>query len=542
MSQEEPIYSKTLVPVEPEPEPQPEPAIETVQETKSTIKSALSKILSLDKKTVLSFVLWGAGAIFIAFLLISLFLSDWSWTSKQWILGTAGCVVIFGGISFLVYYLHERSYIDYFAPSLLLLCGFTAINYFLFIIFQQRYEILFGCFNVWGIAFSLFLTVLAYYHDESDQNFIPLLAIFWNVFGVILSVLKLYETSWKNTQWALGIVGGLFLFFIVIGFVKYCEDELTWDSHRLGTIILGVVVLANLPILLLLQESYEWIYFCVTILEIIGGILLAKISFDEYDGAWGALNLVEIFLPVVETVLLIMGILTWEWRITQWIVGIGASILLLSVCLALIFILDDLSVDGFPLVSTVCICGVFLINLLLYLFVGANYKTVFLCITVTETISAGILTALCLMDAEEDWAIASIAQTFVCALTTLFGILGLRDWNWAHWQWLIGVIGGIMLFFLVFLLVRFLDDEDIMDFYVAGFILVTLLLVGNGLLAYSLRENYKYIFCCVSSFALIGLGILSYLSFDDAEDNWGKLYIGEAIACAALMIINIVVL
>ena len=537
---DEQIYSKVLtkqIVEDPPPPLEPEKPSEPVQrKERKPWKEYLPKI-QWTKRTIFYLVAGGVGALFLTLFVFLPLQFHWSWTTWQWMLGSVGGIALVGGLGYLTYYLNDNDYISYPLFGALLLCTLSALNYFFFVLFRENYKILFSWLCSWGAMSGGFFTVLLVRNGESDKV-LSLLAGFWNVFGVLFSFFDFYKTNWVGAQWVLGVIGGAFLFFILFYFYKYCTETLLWNEYILGAVMLGALLVANLLLLFGLLEDYQWIFTCVTAFEIAGGIILAHKARQNYDTAWASLFIVEIVLSAVQFLLLLFGITAWRWQVTQWVIGILGSLSVLAVCVSIYFILQNaLGWELFP-VATADIGGFFLLNVLAYLFIGADYRVIFLIFNVVEALLTVISTIYCLIASEYRWSFAFLGETVALALATILGILGFQEWGWMHWQLIIGVVTCIIIVPPLFLLVRYLDEEGIVDKFGSTYLLFIVMLGINLFLAVIFKSDYEIIYCCVSMLCLLASIIMERLASHDGNgESWVKYYRYETIANAVLMVI-----
>ena len=146
-----------------------------------------------------------------------------------------------------------------------------------------------------------------------------------------------------------------------------------------------------------------------------------------------------------------------------------------------------------------------------------------------------------------DWGdIGEGALAFLSLASILVGLFGLLvaifNWSipWIVWQWIIGIVGGGWLMLGLGALIYLLEDEVIADYYMSGFITLSIITLANVILFLCLRENYNILFSCFSVWSIIGGIILSYTCFEDVEDECGIGYIGASIVILLIMILCLV--
>lgn len=131
------------------------------------------------------------------------------------------------------------------------------------------------------------------------------------IFGVVLLALLsalafIFDWKWMVWQWLLGIGGGAGLFLITIALVGWLDDEAVVDFYVLGTILLGISVLLNFILLLIFGANYKVLFGCLSVFELIGGLILVYPTFDDLEEEWGAVQIVEMCVAVV---LMLVGVI-----------------------------------------------------------------------------------------------------------------------------------------------------------------------------------------------------------------------------------------
>ena len=111
------------------------------------------------------------------------------------------------------------------------------------------------------------------------------------------------------------------------------------------------------------------------------------------------------------------------------------------------------------------------------------------------------------------------------------------NWSWAVWQWLIGIVGGIILSAILVGIVAWFEEECLVDYYVLGTFVLGICVLLNLILLLIFKGNYKVIFGWFSGFELIIGAILAFVTCDDCEDGWGVAQIVEV----AITIISFII-
>ena len=111
------------------------------------------------------------------------------------------------------------------------------------------------------------------------------------------------------------------------------------------------------------------------------------------------------------------------------------------------------------------------------------------------------------------------------------------NWSWMVWQWLIGIVGGIILSAILIGIVAWFEEECLADYYVLGTFVLGICVLLNLILLLIFKGNYKVIFGWFSGFELIIGAILAFVTCDDCEDGWGAAQIVEV----AITIISFII-
>lgn len=123
--------------------------------------------------------------------------------------------------------------------------------------------------------------------------------------GILLAIVLLivfacvFNWPWSVWQWLIGIVGGIILSAILIVIVAWFNEEVLCDYYVLGTIVLGVCMLINFILLLIFRDNYKVIFGWFSGFELLAGIILAFITFDDIEEGWGAIQIVEVAITII---------------------------------------------------------------------------------------------------------------------------------------------------------------------------------------------------------------------------------------------------
>ena len=120
---------------------------------------------------------------------------------------------------------------------------------------------------------------------------ITCLVIFWN---------KIPWTAW---QYVIGSLGGLVLTAVLSGVVFLLEDDFICSFYVLGTVVLGVIAIANWLLNLFLGANYRIIFIWLSAYEILAGCALIYFSFEEIEDEWAWGQIGEVAAVVAGLVL-----------------------------------------------------------------------------------------------------------------------------------------------------------------------------------------------------------------------------------------------
>ena len=153
------------------------------------------------------------------------------------------------------------------------------------------------------------------------------------------------------------------------------------------------------------------------------------------------------------------------------------------------------------------------------------------------------LTSSCVGGGDTDVIIGlSIMGGVLLAIVLFIVFACVFNWSWTVWQWLIGIVGGIILSAILVGIVAWFEEECLADYYVLGTFVLGACVLINFILLLIFRENYKTIFVWFSGFELILGAILVFATFDDVEEEWGVAQIIEIVLTIIFMVIGFVFL
>ena len=230
-------------------------------------------------------VLCGAFAIFG---LVALFM-NLDWTGNQWFIGIGSGLVLAAasvGLSFLF----ENLIDNYKCQTLTVIIPILFVGNILLRCFfgEESVGIIFRILMAFIFAGSVANAVFT--HIEQEEKYMPP-----NIIAAVLSALLFFiwpgDFSWTVWQWIIGIGGGLVLCALAI-FAVLILDEIGPETHQSLSVILILFTIANLVLLLILEQNYLIISMCFMVILAIGAIITAFISFSEASSGIGILNII----------------------------------------------------------------------------------------------------------------------------------------------------------------------------------------------------------------------------------------------------------
>lgn len=100
--------------------------------------------------------------------------------------------------------------------------------------------------------------------------------------------------TWYVWQWIIGSGVGAFFTAVSIAIVWKLDDEMIVDFHILGTVLLGIFLVANAVLTEVFQSQYKIIAIWMCGFEISSGIFLCIKSFCNWENVFGFIQIVEI--------------------------------------------------------------------------------------------------------------------------------------------------------------------------------------------------------------------------------------------------------
>lgn len=131
------------------------------------------------------------------------------------------------------------------------------------------------------------------------------------------------------------------------------------------------------------------------------------------------------------------------------------------------------------------------------------------------------------------WLVICSAILIAIGLIVVLSIV--YHWTWDVWQWFVGIGACIVITPPLFLLVRYLHEEDIVDMYGSTYILFIVLLGINLLFAFIFSSAYEIIYYCITVLCLIGSVTMEHIASQNADgESWVKYYKYETIGNAVV--------
>ena len=228
-------------------------------------------------------------AAVLSALLFFIWPGDLSWAGNQWFIGIGSGLVLAAasvGLSFLF----ENLIDNYKCQTLTVIIPILFVGNILLRCFlgEESIGIIFRILMAFIFAGSVANAVFT--HIEREEKYMPP-----NIIAAVLSALLFFiwpgDFSWTVWQWIIGIGGGLVLCALVI-FAALILDEIGPETHQSLSVILILFTIANLVLLLILEQNYLIISMCFMVILAIGAIITAFISFSEASSGLGILNII----------------------------------------------------------------------------------------------------------------------------------------------------------------------------------------------------------------------------------------------------------
>ena len=124
---------------------------------------------------------------------------------------------------------------------------------------------------------------------------------------------------------------------------------------------------------------------------------------------------------------LLVGVFKWDipWMAWQIIIGIvGGGWLFLGLSL-LIYLLEDSATCDYYVAGVICLAAVAVLNFILQICLGINYKGLFTCLSVWVMIGGVVLAIICFDDVEDEWGWGFVGVTVAELLLMIVGLIWL---------------------------------------------------------------------------------------------------------------------
>lgn len=133
-----------------------------------------------------------------------------------------------------------------------------------------------------------------------------------------------------------------------------------------------------------------------------------------------------------------------------------------------------------------------------------------------------------------------VAGSFILT-TVLLVILGsIFDWKWDTWQWIIGITGGIVLFFTGSVTVAAIHEKGLLNFFNLGCYVIGAAITNNLLLLICFKQDYRIMFGCFSIGTFISSLFLSCFMTGNEEKVHKIIHIVQIPLSIVLMIIGLI--
>lgn len=240
----------------------------------------------IKRTAVISVIVLG-GVLLISALVI-LFL-NLDWTGRQWFIGIGSGLALSAasvGMAFLLENLinnYKCQTLSVAVPTILLGCILMRCFFS-----EESFGIVFKILMVFVFAGSIANAVFT--HIELEEKFMPP-----NIVVAVCSAFLFFiwpgNFSWEVWQWIIGVGGGMILCGAAV-VLSWILEEIGPETHQSLSVILILFTIANLVLLLILEQNYLIISMCFMVILAIGTIITAFISFSEASSGLGILNII----------------------------------------------------------------------------------------------------------------------------------------------------------------------------------------------------------------------------------------------------------
>lgn len=135
---------------------------------------------------------------------------------------------------------------------------------------------------------------------------------------------------------------------------------------------------------------------------------------------------------------------------------------------------------------------------------------------------------------------ASVFGGIVLVIALLITFACIFGWGWTFWQWFIGIVGAIVLVFILWLTAIFICDVLVTEGFIVGTVLLGICIVLNFIFVLIFKSNYKIIFGCYSVFEILFGIMLCFYTFSENQEEWGIGQIVESVLALVLFVLAII--
>lgn len=139
---------------------------------------------------------------------------------------------------------------------------------------------------------------------EAEGTFYGLVGVF--LLAVLGILALIFRWEWTVWQWLIGIVGGVAITGVVFWILNWLEEEVLCEEFIAGLVALGIAVVINFVLLWIFHGQYKIIFSCFSVIEILLGIILTCVVYEECEDELGGVAILETAAGVI---LMIVGLI-----------------------------------------------------------------------------------------------------------------------------------------------------------------------------------------------------------------------------------------
>lgn len=490
--------------------------------------------------------LWGSinvlAAVSVALFLVFglLFQLTNQWDSWQHVIGLLGGAALVAAVACVLYYLDSNAICEMEIGTVVIF-AFGLVNFLVKWFIGSDYRIIFFWLCVYIIAGGIALSIYLFIRNHSNKwNYSVLAATAAAIVLFVCGSLFQMADRWNSLQYVIGALGGAAVVAIVACILYYLDKESVCEISIPGAVTIVIFAIANFIAKWFIGDDYKIIFIWVCAYLIVGGITLAIIRHREYGTKWVFAVWVVVIATVISLVCGLVFASKHYWNGWNHIIGAVGGALLAAVIIGILCYLEIESIWEIDTLGALVIFVLTIGNFLLkwMVFDGDGYRIIYIWLSVYLILGSVAFSVYCFIN-YSGWRTFSLFIIAFTVASLACGLLFTPDDLWAHWQHIVGALGGAAFSAVVAYVVYCLDFECVWDYQIAGTIILFLSGLANVLALIFLGEKYKIVFLWLSGFgSLIGWSLVGN-TFDDGEVGWGIAQVIVTLAITGLGILQL---